>query len=272
MRAIGLIGVIAVIGLVGCAHVPEPIVRPPVGDAGGWVVTFDTEKPLGTEDPKTTDDYLRWTKQAIQERLDVDMHFPLNPANDECDDADTGKHNKLTFLEQAGAPASEADAIILYGFLVDGKCELHFIDEDDHEVQLTSGGEIVPATILDQDTYELDANLGVLTTWTDLPLAVSFLEEDPEKPVLVMFHATVNCSDAGDIQFRIYMNDDTPLARIGLTANAGSDYQPISFHYLWEPIIPDALEFKVQYYRSSGTWTLEGDPFPAVLTGILYKR
>ena len=99
---------------------------------------FDTATPAGGDDPKAGDDRIRELKDAIVEREEQDHYWPA--VGTVYDNDDCGFHKKATLLVQSPAPASKANAIIIYGKDVDGKCELHTKDEDGNELQLTTGG------------------------------------------------------------------------------------------------------------------------------------
>ena len=106
--------------------------------------TFDTATPAGSDDPAEADDRMREIKAAIQERENVDHYWPKTGT--EVSDADTGEHRKVT-LRTGSAPSAVADKGFVYAKDVSGKAELFYIDEDGDEVQLTSGGKILSASL-----------------------------------------------------------------------------------------------------------------------------
>lgn len=101
--------------------------------------TYDTNTPQGSDNPAEADDRMREIKAAVQERENVDHYWPLTGT--EVSDADTGEHRKVLFHEPITSPATVAEN---HGQLfikdVDSKAELHWIDEDEQELQLTSLG------------------------------------------------------------------------------------------------------------------------------------
>jgi len=91
-------------------------------------------KPAGTDNVNQGDDEIRATKVDIRERMAIDHEWNVSTAAD-------GRHLKTTYKE-VSAPTEIANYIITYGKLADGKCELHAIDEDGDEIQLTKGGDL----------------------------------------------------------------------------------------------------------------------------------
>lgn len=98
--------------------------------------SWDETSPAGSEARSLGDDRIREFKFAIRERLAVDHDF----RDDETGITTIGCHNKATLIVQGSDPGSVADAGIIYTKDVDGKAELHWIDEDGDTLQITSGG------------------------------------------------------------------------------------------------------------------------------------
>ncbi len=112
--------------------------------------TIDTATPLGTDAPSVIDNRIREAKAGWQERLNVDHFFDLTGT--QVSDADTGEHRKVLFHAPISSPGTVAEN---HGQLfikdVNSKAELHWIDEDEQEIQLTSAGSF--NTALANDTY-----------------------------------------------------------------------------------------------------------------------
>lgn len=109
--------------------------------------TYDTNTPLGSDDPAEADDRMREIKLSNQQRNNVDHFWPLTGT--EVSDADTGEHRKVLFHEPISSPGTVAvDHGQLFIKDVAAKAELHWIDEDEQEVQLTSGGDLISSTNL----------------------------------------------------------------------------------------------------------------------------
>lgn len=108
--------------------------------------TFDTNTPLGTDDPAEADDRMREIKAAVQERENVDHYWPKTGT--EVSDVDTGEHRKVT-LRVGSAPSNVANKGFLYLKDVGSKGELHFIDEDGNVIVMSSlGNNLANATFL----------------------------------------------------------------------------------------------------------------------------
>ena len=109
--------------------------------------TYDTLTPDGdTDDPSEADDRMREIKAANQERNDVDHVWDLTGS--EVSDADTGEHRKITLHEPIAKPTAVANKGFVYGKDVGGKIELYYLDEDDNEMQITTGGKLNGALLL----------------------------------------------------------------------------------------------------------------------------
>ena len=80
---------------------------------------------------------IRGLKQDIRERIAKDHYMDVAGTQ-----ADHGEHSKVTFNAPIITPANVANKGFLYTKDVGGKAELHWVDEDNHEVQLTSIGNI----------------------------------------------------------------------------------------------------------------------------------
>lgn len=108
---------------------------------------YDTATPVGSDAPSTIDDKIREVKAAVQERMndhngssdEGDHYWPLTGT--EVSDTDAGQHRKVTLRNDWTETDKEvADAGILHAKDVNSKAELHYLDEDGNDVQLTSGG------------------------------------------------------------------------------------------------------------------------------------
>lgn len=103
-----------------------------------WTYTYDIATPVGTDAPSVLDDRDRETKGAVQERMNIDHYWPLTGT--EVSDSETGQHRQIQFYAPITTPTSGTDKGFLYIKDASGKAELHFEDEDSHEIQLTSVG------------------------------------------------------------------------------------------------------------------------------------
>ena len=108
---------------------------------GAWTRDWDETTPTNSTVANLIDDYNRYLRVDLRERLAVDHDFS-------SDDTDTlGYHDKVT-LKAVSEPTQAASTLILYAKDVGDKAELHFIDEDGDAVQLTSGGKLTGAGLL----------------------------------------------------------------------------------------------------------------------------
>lgn len=115
----------------------------------GWTYTLKTNTPAGTDDPTEADDRMREIKAALIERLDKTLYF-YPSATSTYDAADTGK-NRFVIIRDANDISSVDDnEFVIQTKEVGGIKELHLMDEDENEFQLTSAGtlNIVEADLL----------------------------------------------------------------------------------------------------------------------------
>lgn len=117
--------------------------------------TYDIATPDGDDDPAEADNRMREIKAAVQERENVDHYWPKTGTK--VSDADTGEHRKVT-LRTGSAPTKADDKGFVYAKDVDGKAELFYIDEDGDEVQLTSGGKILSASLDMKDEDDMSSD------------------------------------------------------------------------------------------------------------------
>lgn len=93
--------------------------------------------PAGSDNVSAGDNRIREMKTQIREVIDVDHDFPSSGQA-----ADVGQHKRVTLQEQANLGTGTEGVPILGAQTVDGKAELLFTDEDDNDIQLTSGGKL----------------------------------------------------------------------------------------------------------------------------------
>jgi len=127
--------------------------------------SFDVSAPANSAAPSGGAAAIRLLKNAIHERMDLDLYW--EKSGDTADVDDIGYHRKATLLVQSSAPTQKSDAGIVYTKDVSGKAELFFRDEDGDEVQLTSGGAINVSAAFASTDFILTA-LSTKTGWTDV--------------------------------------------------------------------------------------------------------
>lgn len=104
--------------------------------------SWDETAPAGTRKINLGDNDIREMKTQIREVIGVDHQFPSSGSA-----ADTGYHNWVTLKEKSDLGTGAEGATILGSQTVSGKGELVYTDEDDNDVQITSGGKLGSASI-----------------------------------------------------------------------------------------------------------------------------
>ncbi len=99
--------------------------------------SWSETSPAGSDSINAGDNAIRLLKTQIREVIDVDHDFPSSGQA-----ADVGQHKKVTLQEQADLGTGAVSATILGSQTVSGKGELVYTDEDDNDVQITTGGKI----------------------------------------------------------------------------------------------------------------------------------
>jgi hypothetical protein len=78
---------------------------------------------------------IRGVKLDVRERIAKDHYMDVAGT-----DADHGEHSQVTFQAPMATPSNVANKGFLYTKDVSSKAELHFLDEDDNEIQMTNAG------------------------------------------------------------------------------------------------------------------------------------
>lgn len=110
-----------------------------------WTYTYDVTSPLGSDSPSVIDDRIRESKAATAERLNVDHFFDSSDGGtaNQVDHEDAGKHRQITFYAPISTPgAVDTNEGVSYTKTVGGVPELHYIDQSEREVQITSLGRL----------------------------------------------------------------------------------------------------------------------------------
>jgi hypothetical protein len=112
---------------------------------------LNTASPVGTDQRRQTDEFIVEVKTGTVEILTVDHQMGTAPYTADAD----GEHKKVTFTAPLSAKPTLDGTRTSMGALYTkdagspAKAELYFEDEDGDEVQLTSGGKIAGASLLD---------------------------------------------------------------------------------------------------------------------------
>lgn len=114
---------------------------------GSW----DKTKPAATTSLKLSNPQMLANNAAIEAAIDQDHDFATGGTQ-------TGKHNMVSLIETANLGTGAEGLPILGAQTAGGKAELVFTDEDDNDIQITSGG-VIPSTstdMLDEDDMSSD--------------------------------------------------------------------------------------------------------------------
>jgi len=104
--------------------------------------SWSETSPAGSDNISAGDNRIREMKTQVREVIDVDHDFPSSGQA-----ADVGQHKQVTLQEQADLGTGAEGVPILGAQTIDDKAELVFTDEDDNDVQITTGGKIKAESI-----------------------------------------------------------------------------------------------------------------------------
>lgn len=93
---------------------------------------WDESTPAGSSYINTGDERIREMKAQVREIMEIDHDFPSSATA-------TGYHKKVTLQEQANLGTGAVGTTILGSQTVSGRGELVYTNEDDTDIQLTSG-------------------------------------------------------------------------------------------------------------------------------------
>lgn len=100
-------------------------------------VGIDENSPAGGDSIKQGDNRIRELKTQFREIIEVNHVCPSSGQ-----DADAGKHKKVSLIELADIGSGASGKPILGAQTVSGKPELVYTDEDDNDIQLTTNGKL----------------------------------------------------------------------------------------------------------------------------------
>lgn len=100
-------------------------------------VALSEATPAGSDQIALGDNRIREYKTQNREILEVDHTYPSSGQSN-----DAGTHKKCSFIEQADLGTGAVGKTLLGSQTVSGKGELVYSDEDDNDIQLTSGGKV----------------------------------------------------------------------------------------------------------------------------------
>lgn len=106
-------------------------------------VALDETSPPSSQAIRLGATRIKEFKTQVREIMAVDHKYLSTGQHD-----DMGKHLQCTFIEAANLGTGATGYGILGAQTVSGKPELVYVDEDDHDVQITTGGGINAAKLL----------------------------------------------------------------------------------------------------------------------------
>jgi len=115
-------------------------------------VAWDETSPAGSQAISLGDNRIREFKTQVRQVMGVDHDFPSSGSA-----ADNGQHLQVTLQEQADLGTGAVGATLLGSQTESGKGELFYTDEDDNDIQLTSGGYSIANMIEDGATMQTSA-------------------------------------------------------------------------------------------------------------------
>jgi hypothetical protein len=106
------------------------------------IPTWSQTTPAGSDNVSSGDDRIREMKDQLQQIISADHEMTTTQS------ASTGgQHKQITMQESTGSGFTGAvSATVLHSKTVGGKGELTYRDEDDTDVQITTGGVLKPST------------------------------------------------------------------------------------------------------------------------------
>lgn len=104
---------------------------------------LDPNVPSGSESPSLGDDRIKALARAVAELLNIDHYMGTDGGADVGYNEDAaGEHRKVTINAPISTPSNASNKLFIYGKNVNGKIELHTLDEDGNELQITSVGTL----------------------------------------------------------------------------------------------------------------------------------
>lgn len=200
-------------------------------------VSWSESTPAGSDNINAGDNKIRELKTQIREVIDVDHKFDSSGQ-----DADMGKHDQVSLLEKADIGTGAEGKPILGAQTVSGKAELVFTDEDDNDVQVTSGGKLGAATTnilgndadfdgtLTSDDITIDTNNTYIKSKDAAGTGTVDLIKADASDVVVVPDGTQTATDAApsndkDIANKKYVDDNRAAFGSWASKTVGTTYQ-----------------------------------------------
>lgn len=218
---------------------------------------YDVATPQGSDDPAEADDRMREIKESNRVRQDVDHFWELTGT--QVSGADTGEHRKVLYHAPITSPATVAASHgVTFIKDVAGKAELHWIDEDEQEIQLTSAGTILLADgRITNDTYLLGIDNAGTGTVNLIKAGTNDLATLPDSAEMATSAAPV---EDEAIANKKYVDDNVGAANWTPTVYAGEA----------SIVFPNGLIMKQGFSASTGPQTIDFVPdFPTACVNLM---
>lgn len=131
-------------------------------------VTLNETTPAGGAYVRDGDDRIREYKIQNREILEIDHYYPSSGQNAAC-----GRHKQMTLIEAADIGTGATGVPVLGAQTASGKPELVFTDEDDTDVQLTSGGLVNDSVQAKTGDWMLSSVTTARVGWTNVSATYS---------------------------------------------------------------------------------------------------
>jgi len=198
-----------------------------LGFTRSWTESTPTDNTVANQ----IDDYNRYLRVDAAERLETYI------GGFNASDSNEGFYHIL-FVEKSASPSTPAaNKGLLYGKLINSKCELCWMDEDGDEKQITSGGVLkisagdLDANSIDEDDIELDNNSYLVAANAAGDGEVELIKADANDLAVIPIQSETSTNAAPTCQKGIANKkyvDDQITAHISLSAYTDQDSEAVT--------------------------------------------
>ncbi len=114
-------------------------------------MAFDKDKPAATTSLRASNPEMLANNSALETALGANHEFSTGGSN-------TGNHESIVLIEAANLGTGATGLPILGAQTTGGKAELTFTDEDDNDIQITSAGNILSASLDSKDEDDMSSD------------------------------------------------------------------------------------------------------------------
>jgi len=132
-----------------------------------FIKTWDETVPAGSRAVNLGDNDIRDFKYAVRERLNVDHNFKAS----EGADANIGRHNSATLIDQGVDLVAVSGAFTLYSKTISGAVELFAVMADSTVMQITTAGKLNGALLSGVDGALLSGLANITAGAGEIPSA-----------------------------------------------------------------------------------------------------